>query len=94
MKASLDDKKDIQSATYDVLSTWLKKQKNRQEAYSILLDSLMKCRMKRLRAELRLWVEEIPVPVSSDGEIAISNNYLKQRYQSQISIKKLNQKEI
>ena len=32
-KTALFNKKEIQDATYDVLSTWLKEQKNRQEAY-------------------------------------------------------------
>ena len=46
----------IQGATLAALSTWLKHQNTRQEAYRNLCDALTKAEMNHLASELRTWV--------------------------------------
>ena len=46
----------IQGATHAVLSTWLKSQNTRQEAFRNLCAALTNAEMNHLAAELRTWV--------------------------------------
>ena len=46
-------KEDIQSASYEVLSSWVKEQANREEAYTNLVASLEQCQMFHLVLVLR-----------------------------------------
>ena len=62
IKAALYNKKEIQDATYEVLSTWAKEQNNRREAYINLHAGLKKCEMTQLAAELKQWVEGVSTP--------------------------------
>ena len=55
--AKYDHSDSIQAATYELLSTWLKKQTDRQEAYMNLLAGLKRAQMNQLAANLRTWVE-------------------------------------
>ena len=57
IKAALFDNKEIQSASHDVLSRWLMRQSNQEEAYTNFHAGLRKCGMNRLAAEVRQWVE-------------------------------------
>ena len=52
-----DHSDSIQAATYELLSTWLKKQTDRQETYKNMLAGLKKAQMNQLAANLRTWVE-------------------------------------
>ena len=58
IKSALCDHKDsIQSAAYDVLSTWLEKQYDRQTAFTTLHAALLKCdAFRSVAAELEQWV--------------------------------------
>ena len=49
------NKKEIQDAAYEVLGTWLKKQNNREEAFSLLQTELQASEMNLLAAEMRQW---------------------------------------
>ena len=57
IKTAVYDKKEIQSAAYDVLSTWLKQQNNRREAYTTLHAGLKRAEMNQLAFLLKQWVE-------------------------------------
>ena len=57
VEAALYNKKEIQSATYETLSTWVKQQTNRHEAYKTLHPALIKYRFTLLACELKQWVE-------------------------------------
>ena len=57
IKTALFNKKEIQDATYEVLSTWEKGQNSRREAYINLHTGLRENGMKQLAAELKRWVE-------------------------------------
>ena len=59
IKTALYNKKEIQKATYEVLSTWEKQQNSLQEAYINLHAGLKKNQMIQLAAELRQWVEGV-----------------------------------
>ena len=49
----------IQAATHELLTTWLKRQINRQEAYTNLYSDLRKGEMKELAGLLKQWVEGV-----------------------------------
>ena len=67
IKRAMSDKKGhMIPATHAVLTRWLLKQKSRQDAYTVLLNSLQECGMNQLWTELRQWVEGTPVPVSDE----------------------------
>ena len=55
--AALYNKKDIQSATREDLSTWFKGQNNRREAFLNLHAGLRKCEMNHLAFDLKQWVD-------------------------------------
>ena len=57
IEGALANKKEIQMVAHDVLSQWLKKQKNRQEAYRNLYTALRKNNMKEMAILLTIWVE-------------------------------------
>ena len=57
IKAVMYDHSDsIQAATHELLSTWLKQQTDRQEAYMNLCTSLRRCQMNQLAIQLTKWV--------------------------------------
>ena len=63
--------KEIQPATHEVLSRWVNKENNRQEAYINLYEGLRKAEMNHLAAELKQWVEGTAAEMSralQDGE--------------------------
>ena len=51
--AALYDKKEIQSAAHKLLRTWMKKQTNRQDAYTALYDGLRKSKLNQLALLLK-----------------------------------------
>ena len=53
IKAALYNKKEIQDATHEVLSTWAKEQDSRREAYTNLHAGLKKYQMNELAKELK-----------------------------------------
>ena len=55
--AMYDHSDSIQAATYELLSMWLKKQTDRQEAYKNLRAGLKRAEMNQLASNLRIWVE-------------------------------------
>ena len=55
--AMYDHSDSIQAATHELLSTWLKQQTDRQEAYKNLQAGLKRAQMNQLVANLRTWVE-------------------------------------
>ena len=55
--AAVYNKKEIQSAAHTVLRTWMKKQTNRQEAYTTLCAELRRYEKNELCALLKRWVE-------------------------------------
>ena len=55
--SALHDKKEIQSAAYKLLTTWLHQQTNRHDAYSTLLSELKNAGYGMLAAQLIQWVE-------------------------------------
>ena len=60
IKSAMYDHSDsIQAATHELLSTWLKRQTDRHEAYVNLLTGLKTAQMNQLAALLRTWVEGI-----------------------------------
>ena len=60
--------KDIQSATHDVLFTWVKSQSDRAEAFGELCTALRKCEMNLLASELKTWAstEDTPTTLSKE----------------------------
>ena len=57
IKAVMYDHSDsIHAATHELLSTWLKQQTDRQEAYMNLCASLRRCQMNQLAIQLTKWV--------------------------------------
>ena len=65
IKSAMYDHKDsIQSATHELLSTWLKQQPNRQEAYVNLKAGLKRAQMNQLANELQCWVEKVTVELT------------------------------
>ena len=54
--AMYDHSDSIQAATYELLSTWLKKQTDRREAYKNMCAGLKRAEMNQLAANLRTWV--------------------------------------
>ena len=60
VKTAMHDHKDrIQAASYELLSTWLKQQPSRQEAYVNLLEGLKRTQMKQLATELKSLVKGV-----------------------------------
>ena len=57
--ALYDHSNSIQKATHDLLSTWMKRQISRQEAYTNLYSDLRKGEMKQLAGLLKQWVEGV-----------------------------------
>ena len=58
VKAALyDHSNSIQAAAHKVISSWVQRQSNRQEAYSALHTGLKEVEMHQLAGELQLWVE-------------------------------------
>ena len=57
--AMYDHKDSIQAASHELLSTWLKQQPSRQEAYVNLLEGLKRAQMERLAAELKSLVKGV-----------------------------------
>ena len=57
--ALYDHSYSIQKATHELLSTWFKRQTNRQEAYTNLCSDLRKGEMKQLAGLLKQWVEGV-----------------------------------
>ena len=57
--ALFNDRTCIQDAAYNVLSTWLKGQPSRQEAFMSMQTGLKRARMNQLAADLRMWVQGI-----------------------------------
>ena len=68
IKTALYDMKDIQPATHKILSTWLKQQANRKEAYVNILAGLRKCEMNQHAIELQQWVEGTAAEISGSPE--------------------------
>ena len=58
-QSALYDKKEIQTAAYKLLMTWLQQQTNRHDAYNTLLSALRKMDHNMLAARLEQWVEGI-----------------------------------
>ena len=55
IKTALYNKREIQSAVYEVLSSWLKRYESREEAFGLLETALKECNMKSLAEELLEW---------------------------------------
>ena len=53
--------RDIQSAVYDVLSSWVKQYESREEALGHLQNALKECNMKWLADELLRWTSNSSV---------------------------------
>ena len=60
--------REIQPATYDVLSNWLQQQKNRREAYIDLQAGLIRAEMNQLATELKQWVERTEAEIDRTPE--------------------------
>ena len=58
----------IQDAAHSVLSTWLKDQPSRKDAYRNLITGLQKAQMNQLAAELQYWVEGVSAESQKYGE--------------------------
>ena len=56
--ALFNHKQDIQSAVYDVLSSWVKQYESREEAFGHLQTALKRCNMKLLADELLGWTSK------------------------------------
>ena len=50
---------DIQSAAHEVIHTWLKQQKNRDEAFIKMLAALQECKMEMLATNLKQWANQM-----------------------------------
>ena len=50
---------NIKAASHELLSTWLKQQPSRQEAYMNLFEGLKRAQMERLAAELKSLVKGV-----------------------------------
>ena len=60
INATLYDHNDsIQAATLELLSTWVKRQTNRKEAYTNLYSALREAQMGELAGLLKKWVEGV-----------------------------------
>ena len=57
--ALYDHDNSIQEATHELLSTWMKGQTSRQEAYTNLYSDLRKGEMKELAGLVKQWVEGV-----------------------------------
>ena len=57
--ALYDHNNSIQEVTHELLSTWMKGQTSRQEAYTNLYSDLRKGEMKQLAGLLKQWVEGV-----------------------------------
>ena len=55
IQTALYNKKDIQLAAYEVLSTWRTQQKSSCEAFQSLIAALVKAEMSQLAADLQEW---------------------------------------
>ena len=55
--AVTNSRNSIQSAVYDVLRTWMKRQSTRREAYDTLMKALLENKWDNLATELREWPE-------------------------------------
>ena len=55
IKSALYDNKQIQSAAYEVLSSWRQQYENSQEAFQNLIAALVKVEMNQLAAQLQEW---------------------------------------
>ena len=67
-----NNQNDIQSAAYRVLQIWLRKQRNRTEAYRNLCAALQECQMQMLVDQLVQWGEESSgSPVMSEERMYI-----------------------
>ena len=84
IQAALHDKKKIQSATYELLRTWLHAQTDRQtdrrEAYTVLNAALRAAGMHQLVGLLRQWVEGCQVASAemTPERTSISENSMSQ----------------
>ena len=67
IKTALYNKKEIQDATYEVLSTLVNGQNSRPEAYINLYAGLKKNR-NQLAADLKQWVEETVAEIGRTPE--------------------------
>ena len=56
IQSALYDKKEIQSAAYKLLTSWLQQQTNRHDAYNTLHSALKKADHNMLAAYLQQWV--------------------------------------
>ena len=68
-EAIYDHRHSIQAATYELLSTWLKQQISRQEAYFNLLTEMKKCQMNVLAGKLIKWVADSEEIGNEKGKI-------------------------
>ena len=57
--ALYDHNNSIQEVTHELLSTWMKGQTSRQEAYTNLYSDLRKGEMKELAGLVKQWVEGV-----------------------------------
>ena len=70
--AALYDKKEIQSAAHKVLRTWMKKQTNRQEAYTALYDGLRKAKLN----QLALLLKQSVVGTAESSQVTKERTYI------------------
>ena len=86
IKTALYNKKEIQPASHDVLSNWLKQQNNRREACTDLHTGLRKCGMNQLASLLKQWVEGTAAEIArtiQDGKLTgITRDYHVYHFQS------------
>ena len=68
IKTALYNKKEIQLATHEILSTWLKQQCSRQEAFINLHTGLKKFEMNQLAAVIKELVERTTAGKSQTPE--------------------------
>ena len=68
IKTALYNKKEIQFATYDVLSNWLQQQNNRREAFIKIHAGLIRAEMNQLATELKQWVEGTEAEIARTAE--------------------------
>ena len=77
--ALYDHSNSIQAATHELLSTWLRRQISRQEAYTNLYSDLRKGEMKQLAGLVKRMVEGLvdtsPVTDESKYRSKIINTY-------------------
>ena len=57
IKSALYDNKSIQSAAYEVLSSWRKQYENSEEAFQNQIAALVKVEMNQLATELQNWTQ-------------------------------------